>query len=479
MKNYLQKNIQLFILFIGFIAFAQVPQKMTYQSVIRNTNGDLVTNTTIGIQISILKDSPSGQAVYVETMSNTTNENGLLTLEIGGGTPVSGTFAAINWATGTYFVKTETDPAGGTNYTIVGVGQLLSVPYALFSGKSTNLGKSTIYLTDDITDAEAAAQIEEEAGSNTENVVIDGTTLLTTVDLSKIKSLLTITINSNQSLASVNFNNLKKTYKDISINNNPLLTSLSFPSLEKSTSGIFTIINNIALSNIQFPLLKSLLAITIEANPLLSTINFDSLTRTRSQITLNNNNLNAISFPLATNITLSITDTNTTSVSLPQLTNGAIHFVCPLTTLNAIAITNCYVSINNSQLTNLDFPNLTTTSVIELQNNNLLSNVSLPNLTSVEGYFYIFSNPQLSTISIPSINTINPNSSNFSFYFNATNNALPESQINYLLNKLTSVNTNAGKTIDLSNQNPIAAPTGQGIIDKQTLVNNGFIVITD
>jgi len=127
----------------------------------------------------------------------------------------------------------------------------------------------------------------------------------------------------------------------------------------------------------------------------------------------------------------------------------------------------------------LDFPNLTTTSVIELQNNNLLSNVSLPNLTSVEGYFYIFSNPQLSTISIPSINTINPNSSNFSFYFNATNNALPESQINYLLNKLTSVNTNAGKTIDLSNQNPIAAPTGQGIIDKQTLVNNGFIVITD
>jgi hypothetical protein len=60
-----------------------------------------------------------------------------------------------------------------------------------------------------------------------------------------------------------------------------------------------------------------------------------------------------------------------------------------------------------------------------------------------------------------------------------TNNALPESQINYLLNKLTSVNINTGKTIDLSNQNPTAAPTGQGIIDKQSLENSGFIVITD
>ena len=479
MKNYLQKTVQLFILFIGFIAFAQVPQKMTYQSVIRNTNGDLVTNTSIGVQISILKDSPSGQAVYVETMSNTTNENGLLTLEIGGGAPITGTFAAINWATGTYFVKTETDPTGGTNYTIIGVGQLLSVPYALFSERSTNLGKSTIYLTDDITDEAAAAQIEEEAGPNTENIVIEGTTLLTTVDLSKIKTLLSITIGNNESLTSINFSNLKKTYKDVTITNNPLLTSLSFPSLEKSTSGIFAITNNNALSNIQFPILNSLLAITIESNPALSTINFDSLTRSTSQITINNNNLNSISFPVATNIIVSITDSHTTCVSLPQLTSGAMHLDCPLTVLNAPAITNCFIEINSSQLTTLDFPNLISSSLIGLQNNNSLTNVSLPNLTNVESYFNIVSNPQLSTILIPSIISINPNYSNFGYYFNAQNNALPVSQINYLLNKLTSVNTNPGKTIDLSNQNPAATPTGQGIIDKQTLINSGFLVITD
>jgi hypothetical protein len=372
MKNYLKKKIQLFILFIGLTAIAQVPQKMTYQSVIRNTNGDLLTNTSIGIQISILKNSPTGQAVYIETMSNTTNENGLLTLEIGGGTPVTGTFAAINWATGTYFVKTETDPSGGTNYSIIGVGQLLSVPYALFSGKSTNLGKSTIYLTDDITDAEAAAQIEEEAGANTENVIIENTTLLTTVDLSKIKTLLSLTIINNQVLSSINFSNLKKTYKDVAINNNPSLASLSFPSLEKSTSGIFAITNNSVLSTIQFPLLNSLIAITIETNPALNTLNFDSLTKSTSQISINNNNLNAISFPAANNIIVSITDTHTTTLNLPLLNNGAINTNCPLTTLNAPAITNCYISINNSQLTTLEFPNLTTSSVIELQNNNLL-----------------------------------------------------------------------------------------------------------
>lgn len=479
MKNYLNFTIRLFILLVGLSTFAQVPQKMTYQSVIRNSNGDLITNTSIGVQISILKDSPSGQVVYIETMSSTTNENGLLTLEIGGGTPILGTFAAINWGTGNYFVKTETDLAGGTNYSIVGVGQLLSVPYALFAGKSTNLGKSTIYLTNDITDAEAAAQIEEEAGANTENIIIENTSVLTTVDLSKIKTLLSLTIINNQALASINFSNLKKTYKDVAINYNPSLASLSFPSLEKSTSGIFTITNNNALTNIQFPILNSLLAITIESNPVLSTINFDSLTKSTSQISINNNNLNTILFPLATNIIVSITDSHTTSVSLPQLTSGAMHFVCPLTTLNAPAITNCFIEISSSLLTTLDFPNLTTSSLIELQNNNSLTNVSLPNLTSVESYFNIVSNPQLNTISIPSIISINPNYSNFGYYFNATNNALPVSQINYLLNKLTSVNTNTGKTIDLSNQNPVAAPTGQGIIDRQSLINSGFIVITD
>jgi uncharacterized protein (TIGR02145 family) len=119
--------------------FGQVPQKMSYQAVIRNSSDQLVTNHSVGMRISILQGSSNGTAVYVETQTPITNSNGLATLEIGGGTVVTGTFASINWSTGVYFIKTETDPAGGTSYTITGTSQLLSVPYALYSKKTENI----------------------------------------------------------------------------------------------------------------------------------------------------------------------------------------------------------------------------------------------------------------------------------------------------------------------------------------------------
>jgi hypothetical protein len=117
--------------------WAQAPQKMSYQGVIRNSSNALLTSTPVGMQISILQGSSSGTAVYVETQTISTNANGLVSLEIGSGTIVTGTFAGINWATGPYFIKTETDPLGGTAYTIVGTNELMSVPYALFSANGT------------------------------------------------------------------------------------------------------------------------------------------------------------------------------------------------------------------------------------------------------------------------------------------------------------------------------------------------------
>ena len=118
---------------IMITVFAQAPQKMSYQAVIRNSSGGLVTNQPIGIKISILQGSPSGTVVYAETYNPVprTNANGLVTVEIGSGTPSTGTFAEIKWASESYYLKTETDPSGGINYTIVGTSQLLSVPYAL------------------------------------------------------------------------------------------------------------------------------------------------------------------------------------------------------------------------------------------------------------------------------------------------------------------------------------------------------------
>jgi len=129
--------------------FAQAPQKMSYQAVIRNVSNALVTSTPVGMRISVLQGSSTGTAVYVETQTPSTNANGLVSLEIGTGTIVTGTFAGINWATGPYFIKTETDPTGGTAYTIAGTNELMSVPYALFSanqGSTDNfyLGQDTL-----------------------------------------------------------------------------------------------------------------------------------------------------------------------------------------------------------------------------------------------------------------------------------------------------------------------------------------------
>jgi hypothetical protein len=119
-------------------AQAQAPQKFSYQTVIRNAGNQLVTNQSVGIKISVLQGSATGNAVYAETHSPLTNANGLASLEIGGGTVLSGNFSNINWENGPYFVKTETDPNGGNNYTIINTSQLLSVPYALYAATAGN-----------------------------------------------------------------------------------------------------------------------------------------------------------------------------------------------------------------------------------------------------------------------------------------------------------------------------------------------------
>ena len=119
---------------------AQAPQKMSYQAVIRNNNNALLTSTTVGMKISVLQGSSAGIPVFVETHTQSTNSNGLVSLEIGTGTFVTGTFASINWANGPYFIKTETDPTGGTAYAIAGTNELMSVPYALFSANGTAVG---------------------------------------------------------------------------------------------------------------------------------------------------------------------------------------------------------------------------------------------------------------------------------------------------------------------------------------------------
>jgi hypothetical protein len=156
----MKKIITLAILLFTVIAFAQAPNKMSYQSVIRDNKGVLLADKKVSIQISILKGSEKGEAVYVETHKTNTNTNGLVTLEIGAGENSRGKFSEIDWANGSYFIKTATDARGGSDFNIVGISELLSVPYALhaktvangFSGDFNDLRNKPTKLSEFVND---------------------------------------------------------------------------------------------------------------------------------------------------------------------------------------------------------------------------------------------------------------------------------------------------------------------------------------
>jgi len=135
----MKKAPQLLLIFLltTISIFAQSPEKMSYQAVLRDAGGTLVSSQSVGMQISILAGSDAGTAVYVERQTATTNINGLVSIEVGSGTS-SDDFSLIDWASNTYFIKTETDPLGGINYTVMGTSALLSVPYALQATNSDN-----------------------------------------------------------------------------------------------------------------------------------------------------------------------------------------------------------------------------------------------------------------------------------------------------------------------------------------------------
>ncbi|AWG22189.1 hypothetical protein FFWV33_12030 [Flavobacterium faecale] len=118
---------------------AQSPEKMSYQAIIRAQDNSLVVNSRISLRVLVHQTSASGATVYQETHSPNTNNNGLVSLEIGTGKAVTGSFSSIAWQNGPYFIETQVDPAGGSNYSIVGITQLLSVPYALHAKTAERL----------------------------------------------------------------------------------------------------------------------------------------------------------------------------------------------------------------------------------------------------------------------------------------------------------------------------------------------------
>jgi hypothetical protein len=558
--------------------FAQAPEKMSFQTVVRDNSNKLVASKPVGLQISILQGSATGTVVHTETMVVTTNANGLISTEV--------SISGIDWANGPYFIKTESDLSGGTNYSISGTTELLSVPYALYANNSgeapgnatgdmkywdgTNwvllpagqadqvltvtsshipqwktetptAGKSYIVIEGDVTDAQAAAQVSNEFGISTQFIWIQNTTALTSLDLSMISQLIQLKIKNNKYLANINFDGLTNVSGDVDIQLNPALSSLSFPLLKRISdfqcyntaltslslpalaSGATISIAYTNLEMLNFPALIKVMdfgsydnpnltslslpvcnwanSFTLNGSPLLSSValpalvtcdQFDiasssvlstlslPLLQTSSNFTCGGNtSLTALSLPLLqtnTNFTC-VGNTILTTLSLPLLQTNS-GFSCSdntsLTTLS-LPLLQTNASFNcagNTSLANLSLPALTTVGEIVIGNNNELTTFSGPLLASVSRLEFNF-NSKLANINLPALSIFNGIS------FSAIYDALSSSQINALLAKFVSLGNTPLFYISLNGQTPPAPPTGQGIIDKATLIAAGKYVSTD
>lgn len=121
------------LLLLSHTAFSQVPPKLNYQAVVRDANGaPLVSGTQVSFRFTIHDGSITGNIVYTEVVSTTTNQLGLVSLAIGN----TNNLTTVNWSSGPKFLQVETDVNNTGGYTDMGTTQLLSVPYALFAGSS-------------------------------------------------------------------------------------------------------------------------------------------------------------------------------------------------------------------------------------------------------------------------------------------------------------------------------------------------------
>jgi uncharacterized protein (TIGR02145 family) len=170
-------------------ALAQTPDAFNYQAAVRNADGEPIAEQEVAFEISILQGSADGTAVYTETHTITTTEQGIVNFAIGNGT-TSNDFSAIDWATGPYFVQVAFDAAGGTDYIEMGTTQLLSVPYAKYA-ENTNFANeaNTAVMATSATTADDAAFADESShavNADTANYAAYAATAATTADMAAL-----------------------------------------------------------------------------------------------------------------------------------------------------------------------------------------------------------------------------------------------------------------------------------------------------
>lgn len=340
------------------ISFAQAPNKMSYQSVVRDTKGALVSNAAVSVQVSVLKGSEQGTAVFTELHKTKTNANGLVSLAIGGGEAITGSFKEINWSDGSYFIQTATDPDGGSNYSIVGVSELLSVPYALsarsadnaFSGNYDDLQNKPSKLSQFVNDLDWSAnaissnsrtaapigipaQVWSLFGNSNTNAAVDK---LGTTDF---KDLVLVTNNLDrlriQANGDINIRRSLEVGEDLTVNKNVYLNVLGGQTINNG---------NFSVANTSTTLLTGTLNVN-GATDLDNTLNVDGITDLNS--TLNVNNAAATNLSGVLNVDGATDLNNTLNVDGVTDLNSAL-------TVNNAAATNLTGVLNVDGATDLN-----------------------------------------------------------------------------------------------------------------------------
>jgi len=419
----------------------------------------------------------------------------------------------------------------------MGTTQLLSVPYALYAGNvvnsndndtsatnelqtlsisndtlllskgggfvklssNSNVGKSHIVLAGDITDAQAATLIQQDFGTSTQFVWILNTTQLTTATFSGVADLVEIRIDNNKLLQSLSFNDVKNVFSTISLpNSNPSLTQLLFPNLEKvygytsikgsnigqlSFPSLKSIVSSMSiecplLSQLTFPVLENSLSLYLE-DCAITTLNFPKLTSGHA-IARDCSALSAFSAPLLSFGTVVLDNTALSSLNLPIFSRGSVSIAsAPISSINLSAIDSGSVGIRNTSITTISLP-VFRKGGLNFDGQSITS-IQVPVLEELQ-YQTNITNTSITSLSMPQLKTVlSENAYPLRSDVYLTGNKLTSAGINSFLAKLVSLNPlpASNTAFDIRSQNPIAGPTGQGLIDKQTLQNNGIVVLTN
>ncbi|MBL7828309.1 MAG: hypothetical protein JNJ57_16885 [Saprospiraceae bacterium] len=143
----------------------QTPTRFNYQAAVRNASGAPIVNQLVSLQISINDGSPNGQSQYTERHILSTNDFGLVNLQIGAGQVQSGSFSNITWGGASKWLKIDIDPNAGTNFIPLGAAELVSVPYALYAQNAGNSSSTLDQLSDVNTSGVQTGQVLQWNGS--------------------------------------------------------------------------------------------------------------------------------------------------------------------------------------------------------------------------------------------------------------------------------------------------------------------------